>query len=136
MPHLAFELGRSVSDGERVAFIDWVTERFAETMGTGTGHVAVSVHEFGGSGGGLGLGRAPLDEPVAVLSADIREGRSADQRADFASAVIDRLDTQFGVAPEHCYVVFTEHPGEDFHLAEGPLRSWSGDEGETGALEE
>lgn len=134
MPHLQFELGRSVTADQRDALAAWATERFAAEMGTGTGHVAVTVRAY--ADGGLTLGRAPAGEPVAVLNADIRAGRSADQREAFARAVIDRFDSRFDVPREHCYVVFTEHPGEDFHLAEGPLESWTRAEEESGALGE
>jgi len=38
------------------------------------------------------------------------------------------------VTAEHCYVVYTEHPGEDFHLTEGPLEGWAETEADEGAL--
>lgn len=132
MPHLQFELTTGPAADERRRFTDWVTERFASVMETGTGHVAVTVRDV--PAGGLSLGRAPIDEPAAVLNADIRAGRSAAQRRTFATAVIERLATQFDIPAEHCYVVYTEHPGEDFHLAEGTLESWTDAEADEGAL--
>lgn len=131
MPHLQFELSESPAPDERRRFVEWVTDRFAEVMETGTGHVAVTVRE---SVGDLSLGRAPDGEPVAVLNADIRAGRSSEQRREFATSVIERLDARFDVPAEHCYVVYTEHAGEDFHLAEGPLAGWSDEEASDGAL--
>lgn len=132
MPHLQFELTTAPEPAERRRFADWVTERFADVMETGTGHVAVTVRAV--PAGGLTLGRAPADEPVAVLNADVRAGRSADQRRAFATSVVEQLTRQFDIPPEHCYVVYTEHPGEDFHLAEGRLEGWSEREAYDGAL--
>ena len=134
MPHLQFETTASPSATTRETFIDWVTAAYAETMATGTGHVAVTVRCLDHDA--LSLGRAPGDAPVAVCNADIRRGRSADQREAFAAAVIDRLGSDFGVPADHCYVVYTEHPGEDFVLADGPLASWSETEATDGAVDD
>lgn len=126
MPHLQFEFNRSLSDEDRERLTDWTTIEYAEVMETGTGHIAVSIREQPTHG--LSLGRATNGEPVAVLNADIREGRSFGQRERFANAIIETLDDWFDIPPEHCYVVYTEHHGEDFLLDDGPLESWSPDE--------
>lgn len=129
MPHLQFELTDALTDEAIDAFADWATDRFATVMATGTGHVAVTVRD----GVALHLGRAD-DGPVAVLNADIRAGRSADQRRDLAEAVIAELADRWDVPPANTYVVFTEHPGADFHLEEGPLSGWSADEAGDGPI--
>lgn len=125
-PHLQLETNQALTDDGRARFVDWMTERYAETMETGTGHVAVTVRELDRPS--LALGRAPAGEPVGLLNADVRRGRSYEQRRAFAEAVIDRMGEWLDVPREHCYVVYTEHPGEDFVLAEGPLGSWSEEE--------
>jgi len=129
MPHLQFEISEPL-DGPVEPFAAWATELYADVMETGTGHVAVTVRD----GARLSLGRAGADEPVAVLNADIRAGRSADQRRELAAAVIEELEKRWGVPSENTYVVYTEHPGEDFHLEEGALKSWSDSESDEGAL--
>jgi phenylpyruvate tautomerase PptA (4-oxalocrotonate tautomerase family) len=134
MPHLQFETTATPSAATRRTFTDWVTAAYAERMETGTAHVAVTVRQLDHAS--LALGRASADEPVAVCNADVRQGRTADQREAFATAVIDRLADDFGVPPDHCYVVYSEHPGEDFLLAEGPLASWSAAESTTGAVDD
>lgn len=126
MPHLQYEINRSLDADVRTRLADWTTAQYSETMETGTGHIAVTIRELDATA--LSLGRAPDGEPVAVLNADVRAGRSAEQRQSFASAVIDRLDGELGVPADHCYVVYTEHDGPDFVLSEGPLASWSADE--------
>jgi phenylpyruvate tautomerase PptA (4-oxalocrotonate tautomerase family) len=129
MPHLEFTVSEPVADARPV--VDWITDRYAAVMDTGTGHVAVTVRDDAG----LSMGRADPGDPVAVLDADVRAGRSPEQRRDLAAAVVARLDEEWDVPPANTYVVYTEHPGEDFHLAEGPLGSWSADEEGPGALD-
>ena len=129
MPHLQFEVTESL-DRDVEAFAEWITALYADVMETGTGHVCVTVRDDTE----LSLGRAGTGEPVAVLNADIRAGRSPEQRRDLAVAVIEELGDRWGVPAENVYVVYTEHPGEDFHLAEGRLDSWSDRERERGTL--
>jgi 5-carboxymethyl-2-hydroxymuconate isomerase len=124
MPQLRFEVTESLDDTEVASFADWVTKRYAEHMTTETGHVGVSVRDDAA----ITMGRADSDEPVAFLDADIRAGRSADQRRALAVAIMDELHARWDVPTENCYVVYTEHPGADFHLREGALASWETDE--------
>jgi hypothetical protein len=98
-----------------------VTDLYSEVMDTGMAHVGVTVRDEAR----VALGRAGPDDPVAILNADIRGGRSFDQRETLAMRVMDEMSERWGVAREHCYVVFTEHPGEDFLLREGALEGWS-----------
>jgi len=124
MPHLQFEVTEPLDDPGTDAFVEWVTERYASVMETGTDHVAVTVRD----GATLALGRAGPDEPVAVLNADVRAGRSAEKRREFAVATMEELADRWSIPTDHVYVVYTQHPGEEFHLAEGPLASWSDEE--------
>jgi phenylpyruvate tautomerase PptA (4-oxalocrotonate tautomerase family) len=123
MPHLQFELNRPLTDDQRTSLVSWTTERYADVMDTGTGHVAVTIREHDPTA--LCLGRAPDGDPVGLLNADVRAGRSREQRHTFARAVVDHLETALDVPADHCYVVYTEHPGDDFVLSEGPLDSWA-----------
>ena len=132
MPHLQFEVSTELSAEAKRNFTDWVIDRYAVEMDTGTGHIAVTIRERGSKA--LALGRADEDEPVAVLDADIRAGRSAEQRRAFASEVIEELDARFSIPAENVYAIYTEHSGEDFHLTEGRLRSWeAGDDPDAGS---
>lgn len=123
MPHLQFELNRPLSAEDREHLSDWATEAYADSMETGTGHIAVSIREQPTAA--LAIGRVDHGDPVAVLNADVRAGRTFGQRERFANAVIDQLEAQFDIPRDNCYVIYTEHPGEDFFLAEGALESWS-----------
>lgn len=124
MPHLQFELTDRIDADSKTAFATWATERYADVMDTGTGHVGVTIRD----GATLALGRVPADEPVAFLNADVRAGRSPEQRRTLAVAVIEEIADRWDVPAENQYVIYTEHPGEDFHLHEGALDSWTAEE--------
>lgn len=132
MPHLQFEVSEPLERERIESFADWVTELYADRMDTGTDHIGVTVRDEAT----LALGRADPGESVAFLNADIRAGRTIEQRRNLAVTIIDELHERWGVPTENIYVIYTEHPGEDFHLEEGALDSWSDTEAseEDGAL--
>jgi phenylpyruvate tautomerase PptA (4-oxalocrotonate tautomerase family) len=123
MPHLQFEITATIADDEKRAFADWVTALYAERMDTGTGHVGVTIRAVGPAD--LSLGRAAAGEGVAFLNADIRRGRSLEDRRALAVAIMDEIHRRWGIPTANMYVIYTEHDGEDFMLYEGPLRSWA-----------
>jgi 5-carboxymethyl-2-hydroxymuconate isomerase len=129
MPHLRFETTATPAD--RAEFVEWVTTEFADVMETGTGHVGVSIRVCNRSE--LSLGRADDDEDVVLVDADIRAGRSEEQRRVLAASIIERISSQWGVPESNVYLVYTEHGGIEFHLAEGALASWEEAEAESGA---
>ncbi len=93
---------------------------------TGADHVAVSLRC--GAKEDLTFGRATDASPgMAFLNADLRKGRTAKQKHEFALAVIDELETP-GVARNAVYVVFTEHDGADFQMHDGVLPTWAAGE--------
>lgn len=126
MPHLQFETDVELDESEKRAFAEWATDVYGEVMDTGTGHVAVTIRD----GASVALGRADPDEPVAFLNADVRAGRSFEQRRELAVAAMEEMADRWRVPTENAYVIYTEHPGEDFVLREGSLESWSPDEAE------
>lgn len=131
MPHLRLELAIDHEADAKQRFADWLTDLYSDVMDTGTDHVAVTVDEH--DPGVLSLGR--VDDPragIALLDADIRAGRSLDQRREFATRVMDEVGERWDVPTENMYVVYTEHPGEDFLLREGPLESWASGETDPG----
>ena len=126
MPHLQFETDVEPDESEKRAFAAWATDLYGEVMDTGTGHVAVTVRD----GASVALGRADPDAPVAFLNADVRAGRSFEQRCELAVAAMEEIADRWRVPTGNAYVIYTEHPGEDFVLREGALESWSPDEAE------
>lgn len=123
MPHLQFEINRSLVDKDKIDFAENVRQLFSEVMDTGTDHISISIREFGTHN--LSIGRA--DEPhkgIAVVNADIREGRTMEQRRTLTLGFMDLLEDAWNIPKEQMYVTLTEHKGEDFHLQEKYLASW------------
>jgi len=109
MPLLQFETTLSLSDAEKTAFADRVTDLYTTEMATTAGHVAVSIRER--EAADLHLGRA-VDGPLLFLDAEIRRGRSFERKRAFALETMDYVGETFDVPDENMKVVFTEHPGE------------------------
>lgn len=123
MPHLQFEINRSLTDKDKIEFAENVRQHFSEVMDTGTDHISISIREFGTYN--LSIGRT--DEPekgIAVVNADIREGRTMEQRRTLTLGFMDLLEDAWNIPKEQMYVTLTEHKGEDFHLLEKYLASW------------
>ena len=127
MPHLQFELNFDLSAAEKRALADAVVRRFSEIMDTGTDHVAVTIRTFAHAD--LTFGRAsPSGGRTAFVNADIRRGRTREQKRRLSLAYVDELHRRFGLAPEAVYLVLTEHDGENFQLSDRVLPSWTSGE--------
>jgi len=123
MPHLQFEVNQSLNDADKVSFAEDVRRLFSEVMDTGTDHISISIREFGTHN--LSIGRASEPEKgIAVVNADIREGRTMQQRRALTLGFMDLLHMAWRIPKEQMYVTLTEHKGEDFHLLERYLASW------------
>ena len=128
MPHLHFEINRKITDSEKVALADQVRQLFAKVMGSGTDHIGISIRESGTYD--LSIGRvAEPERGVAILDADIRRGRTLEQRRALAVGFVDLLQKMLNIPREHAYVTITEHKGEDFHMSERYLSDWREGEG-------
>lgn len=123
MPHLQIDINRPLSDEVKIEILRRFKMLFADVMETKTDHVACAIREHATHN--LDLGRT-LDrrDGVAHVNADIRVGRSLEQRRALALGFVSILEDVAGVPPENLYVTFTEHKAEDFHLNEQYLRSW------------
>lgn len=127
MPHLQFEINRNLKDDEKISFHGEVRQLFSKIMDTGTDHICISIREFGTHN--LSIGRAINPESgVAVVNADIRQGRTMEQRRELSLGFMDLMHKHWGVQKEQMYVTLTEHKGEDFNLLEKYLGGW--EEGE------
>lgn len=123
MPHLQFEINRPLTDPDKQAFAQKVRQLFAETMDTGTDHISITLREYDTYN--LSVGRVTdLEQGVALVNADIREGRTIQQRRTLCLGFMELLQQQWGIPKEHMYVTLTEHKGEDFHLLERYLAGW------------
>ncbi|MFH2122090.1 MAG: tautomerase [Pseudomonadota bacterium] len=123
MPHLQFEINQTLTDADKVTFARQVRKLFADIMDTGTDHISISIREFGTCN--LSIGRvSEAEKGIALVNADIREGRTMEQRRALALGFMELLNTIFHIPEAHIYVTLTEHKGEDFHLVEKYLASW------------
>jgi phenylpyruvate tautomerase PptA (4-oxalocrotonate tautomerase family) len=133
MPHLQFDLNFEPDAAQKLRFASAIVQHFARVMDTGTDHIAVSLRC--GAREDLTFGRAAdRSRGVAFLNADLRRGRTADQKRRFALAAIDELERTLGVPRAAVYVIFTEHDGPDFQMHDGVLPSWSSGEDPLAAL--
>jgi phenylpyruvate tautomerase PptA (4-oxalocrotonate tautomerase family) len=124
MPHLQFEMNFKPTTEEKRRFSEAVIRHFAEVMDTGTDHIAVTLRCFAPED--LTFGRAaPSGGRTVFVNADIRNGRTRDQKRRLSLAYIDEAFRSFGVAREAVYVILTEHDGEHFQLSDRVLPSWS-----------
>ena len=127
MPHLQFEMNFAATPEEKSGFAAAVVRHFAGIMDTGTDHIAVTVRSFGPRD--LAFGRAAASGGrTAFVNADIRLGRTRDQKRRLALAFIDEIARTWAVAREAVYVIYTEHDGEHFQLSDRVLPSWSAGE--------
>jgi phenylpyruvate tautomerase PptA (4-oxalocrotonate tautomerase family) len=124
MPHLSFDLNFSPAPEEKRRLAEAVVGHFAKIMDTGTDHIGITFRAYGRYD--LVFGRAEEPEKgIAFLDADIRRGRTADQKRRLALAIMDELERTWRVPKRSVYVVYTEHDGENFQLDDRVLPSWS-----------
>ena len=124
MPHLQFDLNFGATGEEKSRFAAAVIRHFAEVMDTGTDHIGVMLRTHDREA--LAFGRAAEgDGRIVFLNADIRLGRTPDQRRRLALAIIAEAGRTWGVAERSVYVVYTEHDGEHFQLSDRVLPSWT-----------
>lgn len=126
MPHLQFEVNFLPDPAEKKSFADAVRQHFATIMSTGTDHIGITFRCY--QPGDLVFGRAGDDGQIAFLNADIRLGRTADQKRRLALAIMAELGSHWGLPKEHIYIIYTEHDGPDFQLSDRVLPSWQAGE--------
>ncbi len=126
MPHLQFELNFTPSAEEKRGFADAIKQYFSEIMSTGTDHIGITFRCY--KPDDLVFGRAGTDGRIVFLNADIRFGRTADQKRRLALAILSEISGTWDMPEESVYVIYTEHDGPDFQLSDRVLPSWQTDE--------
>ncbi|PLX98230.1 MAG: tautomerase [Desulfuromonas sp.] len=124
MPHLQFELNFTPSPEEKKQFAAKVVNNFATIMDTGTDHIGITYRCYDTND--LVFGRAEKPEDgIAFLNADIRLGRTREQKRQLALAIMSDLHATCGVPTASIYIIYTEHDGPHFQLDDRELPSWS-----------
>jgi len=124
MPLLQFDTTLSLSAAEKTSFAETITELYTTEMETTEGHVAVTIR--GRESADLHLGRA-VEGPLLFLDAEIRRGRSAERKREFALAVMEHAGSAYDVPDENMKVVFTDHPGEAMMGVDRVGGEWNGE---------
>ena len=126
MPHLQFELNFSPAISKKRSFAEAVKQHFSSVMSTGTEHIAITFRSYAEDD--LVFGRAGTDNKIAFLNADIRMGRTAQQKRQLSQEIMTELTSHWQINPQHVYVIYTEHDGPDFQLSDRVLPSWQAGE--------
>lgn len=124
MPHLQFELNFTINDTAKIAFAAKIKEHFATVMDTGTDHIGITIRCYGRYDLSFGRATDPADG-IAFVNADIRSGRTSQQKRSLSLAFIKQLQDSFSVPNQNVYVILTEHPGEHFQLHDRVLQGWA-----------
>jgi 5-carboxymethyl-2-hydroxymuconate isomerase len=122
MPHLQFELNFTPPAAAKRDFAEAVKQHFATIMSTGTDHIGITFRCYAQAD--LVFGRAGRNGRIVFLNADIRLGRSAEQKRRLTLAIMGELGVRWQVPEAHVYVIYTEHDGPDFQLSDRVLPSW------------
>ena len=123
MPHLQIDINRELDDSIKKSIAERFKVIFSKVMDTGTDHIAISIREH--ETYNLDIGRVKDQKKgVALVNADIREGRELNKRRELALGFIHSLNELANVPVKNIYVTLSEHKGEDFHLHEKYLHSW------------
>lgn len=123
MPHLQFDINKSLAARDKQKFAEEIRQLFSRVMDTGTDHISISIREFPTDNLSIGRVKQP-ERGIALVNADIRTGRSLEQRRELSLGFMSLLASTWQIPKEHIYVTLTEHKGEDFHLVERYLAGW------------
>lgn len=124
MPHLQFEMNFAISQEDKITFAEQVKKHFSTIMDTGTDHVAVTIRCYQKHDLAFGHAGDP-GEGIAFVNADIRGGRTSEQKRNLSLAFIDEINRRWQVPKKNMYVILTEHAGEHFQLFDRVLPGWS-----------
>ncbi len=122
MPHLQFDINKTLNDNKRKLFTDFIKVNFSKIMKTGSSHIAISIREFPKTA--LKLGRSNDNDYVCFMNLDIRDGRSFEQKRSLVIKYMEGVEKILDISKQNQYLTFTSHPGKDFNLIENSLEDW------------
>ena len=95
MPHLQFEINKTLQKEKKKEFIVFVEKKFSKIMQTGTDHIAVTIREFEKEN--ISLGRTDKNDFVCLMNLDIRVGRTKKQKLELVKAFIVGVEKFFEI---------------------------------------
>jgi phenylpyruvate tautomerase PptA (4-oxalocrotonate tautomerase family) len=127
MPYLQLDVPHHYSAEVKRALAKRLSLLFADIMQTTPDNVAVAFSELGEGG----LWRCGGDEPesAAAITCDIRRGRTPEQRARLAEALIAACAEALELRETQLSVGFTQHAGDEaFRPGRGLFSDWTASE--------
>lgn len=130
MPYLQLDVSSHYPTEMKKALARRMGETYARIMQTTPNIVSVAIRELPeGSLWSCGDGEP---EPGAVLICDIRRGRTPEQRAELAQALVDACVETLGLRSDRLPVEFTQHAGDEmFRAGRGWAADWTSAEART-----
>jgi len=122
MPYLQLDVPDRYPKDVKRALARRMGEVYARIMQTTPNMVSVAIREL--PDGGLWSCSDGEPEPGAVLTCDIRRGRTPEQRAELAQALIDACAETLKLRGDRLPVEFTQHAGDEMFRAG---RGWTAD---------
>ena len=122
MPHLQFEINKTVKKKLKKDFIVFIEKSFSKIMQTGKDHIAITIRELEKES--LSLGRAGENESICLMNFDIRSGRTKKQKIELVKKLISGVEKFFQIKKSNQYVTFTNHKGIEFNFYEKSLLNW------------
>lgn len=123
MPYLQLDVPRSYPADTKRRLARRMGEIYARIMETQVSRVRVGFRELGE--GGLWHCGEGEPRPGVVLACDIRAGRSVEQRAQLAQALIEACREMLDL-PGDVLVEFTQHTGDELYRQDrGMAEDWS-----------
>jgi phenylpyruvate tautomerase PptA (4-oxalocrotonate tautomerase family) len=129
MPYLQLDVPNHYSADVKRRLARRMGELYARIMETNPGRVRVAFRELPeGSLWHCGEGEP---KPGAVLLCDVRRGRSPEQRAELAQALVDACVESLDLRSD-LLVEFTQHSGDELYRpGRGWAEDWTSDEAQT-----
>ena len=130
MPYLQLDVSKHYATDVKRALARRMGELYAGIMQTTPGMVSVAIREL--PEGSLWSCSDGEPEPGAVLICDIRRGRTPEQRAKLAQALVDACVETLKLRSDRLPVEFTQHAGDEmFRAGRGWATDWTQAEAQT-----
>ncbi len=141
MPHLQLDVPNNYPLSVKRDLAGRLGRHYAEIMQTTADLVHVTFRELREGGVWHCTAGEPVT-PAAVLTCDIRRGRTPEQRARLGEALLNACVEALGLDPLLMNVEFTQHSGDEIYgqilvdgvLVGGLAKDWSPSETETSLL--